>query len=208
MNFDEFCVTYNTDKSSKSHNFCEFYDKNLNLKNVKSLLEIGVKHGASLKSWAGYIPDAAIHGMDSSKKIAYQCRKENGEPKTECLGFPNIEIDYTDQNSKEQLKNSIGEKMFDLIIDDGGHKVDQQQNTLETYWNHINPGGAFIMEDLHTSYSKSHQADGYETTVDYLLKNQLHLNNFKEIRCNFDTQDLPESRNNHMTCIIYKKEVD
>ena len=92
----------------------------------KSLLEIGVKHGASLKSWAGYIPDAAIHGMDSSKKIAYQCRKENGEPKTECLGFPNIEIDYTDQNSKEQLKNSIGEKMFDLIIDDGGHKVDQQ----------------------------------------------------------------------------------
>ena len=84
MNFDEFCVTYNTDKSSKSHNFCEFYDKNLNLKNVKSLLEIGVKHGASLKSWAGYIPDAAIHGMDSSKKIAYQCRKENGEPTTEC----------------------------------------------------------------------------------------------------------------------------
>ena len=74
MNFDEFCVTYNTDKSSKSHNFCEFYDKNLNLKNVKSLLEIGVKHGASLKSWAGYIPDAAIHGMDFNKKIAYQCR--------------------------------------------------------------------------------------------------------------------------------------
>ena len=48
MNFDEFCVTYNTDKSSKSHNFCEFYDKNLNLKNVKSLLEIGVKHICTL----------------------------------------------------------------------------------------------------------------------------------------------------------------
>ena len=97
-----------------------------------------------------------------------------------------------------------GEKMFDLIIDDGGHKADQQQNTLETYWDHINPGGAFIMEDLQTSYSDRFQADGYETTVDYLLKNKLHLNNFKEITCNFDTQNLPKSRNNSMTCIIYK----
>ena len=39
--------------------------------------------------------------------------------------------------------------------DDGGHTMLQQQLTLAAYWRRVRPGGLFIIEDLHTSFSGS-----------------------------------------------------
>ena len=59
MKFDDYCVASKTDKSSKSHDFCNFYDENINLNKMKSILEVGVKHGASLISWASFLASGA-----------------------------------------------------------------------------------------------------------------------------------------------------
>jgi len=38
------------------------------------------------------------------------------------------------------------------VIDDGGHRPEQQINTFEVLYPHISPDGIYICEDLHTSY--------------------------------------------------------
>jgi hypothetical protein len=43
---------------------------------------------------------------------------------------------------------------FDLIVDDGGHTMDQQRTTFEEMWGHLAGGGVYIVEDVHTSYKK------------------------------------------------------
>jgi hypothetical protein len=41
---------------------------------------------------------------------------------------------------------------FDVVIDDGGHTMEQQINSFEELWPALNDGGVYIAEDLHTSY--------------------------------------------------------
>ena len=111
-------------------------------------------------------------------------------------------VSFTNQNSKSELSKSIGEKTYDVILDDGGHSMKQQMNTLEVYWPHVNPGGVFIMEDLHTSnpwnkYKKFKDAE--TTTVEHLFTNP--PGGMKDMRCNF-SRDKPTD---HMTCILYKQ---
>jgi len=40
---------------------------------------------------------------------------------------------------------------FNIILDDGGHAMDQQQVSLGHLFKHVEPGGMFIIEDIHTS---------------------------------------------------------
>ncbi len=62
-----------------------------------------------------------------------------------------IKTAVADQGSREQLdafKKSIGDLQFDLIIDDGSHRGDHQQITLESLWPTLKPGGMYVIEDL------------------------------------------------------------
>lgn len=190
MQFDDYCQKYKTDKSSKNHNFCAFYDKNIDIKGVSSILEVGVKKGSSLKAWASYAPDATVVGLDI-------------KPCEGCLeGFDNASVQWTDQNSKKALADSIGDRNFDLIIDDGGHTMQQQQNTLDVYWDHVNPGGSFIMEDLHTSHKPKFYTHGYRKTAELLTDAEFSLPGLEKVECNFEFDDWHS--NDHMTCILHK----
>ena len=40
---------------------------------------------------------------------------------------------------------------FDIIIDDGGHTMDQQKTSLQHLWKAVKPGGLYFCEDLETS---------------------------------------------------------
>lgn len=41
---------------------------------------------------------------------------------------------------------------FDIIIDDGGHTMQQQMLSLQLLWAAIRPGGLYFTEDLETSW--------------------------------------------------------
>jgi hypothetical protein len=41
---------------------------------------------------------------------------------------------------------------IDIVIDDGSHKSSDVINTLNLLFPHLNEGGHYIIEDLHTSY--------------------------------------------------------
>jgi hypothetical protein len=40
----------------------------------------------------------------------------------------------------------------DVLIDDGGHTMDQQLVTFQELYFHLQPRGVYICEDVHTSY--------------------------------------------------------
>ena len=41
---------------------------------------------------------------------------------------------------------------FDIIIDDGGHKMHQQIASFNALWPRLSDGGLYVVEDTHTSY--------------------------------------------------------
>jgi peroxiredoxin len=79
-------------------------------------------------------PEATIYGTDSTYKI-----KENTKIKTFVL----------DQTNEQGVKKFIEEVniKFDLIIDDGGHTMKQQQVPFGLLFKELKNGGVYIIED-------------------------------------------------------------
>ncbi len=105
------------------------------------VVELGVSQGGSLQMWKQYFgPHAKIFGID----INTHCKRLEEEQ---------IEILIGDQEDRKFLK-SLREKIprIDILIDDGGHTMQQQINTYEELFTHIDKHGVYLCEDLHTSY--------------------------------------------------------
>lgn len=116
-----------------------------------SLLEIGVQFGGSLLMWERFFPNATIEGFELEKQSMIS-------------GTEKFVVHYGDQADPELLK-PLG--MYDIIIDDGGHTMNQQLVSFEHLWSHVNSGGCYVIEDLHTSYWGKFR-DAQMTTIDYL----------------------------------------
>lgn len=48
---------------------------------------------------------------------------------------------------------------FDIIVEDGGHTMDQQRVSLEHLWSAVKPGGVYFLEDLQTSFLPHYGGD-------------------------------------------------
>ena len=156
---DELGLKYGTDKSSRKHNYLNIYEKHLNhLHHQKiNLLEIGVKKGHSLKMWCDYFHNGMVYGIDITK-AAFKYTNEK-----------RIKVFLGDQSDAKfltQLYNKIGK--IDVIIDDGGHTMLQQQVSFQTLFPLLDSNGIYIIEDLHTSYHKEFRTNTKKTTIDFL----------------------------------------
>ncbi len=106
-------------------------------------LEIGVSNGGSMQMWKDYFGGKArIFGVD----VNPLCKQFEEDQVTIFIG---------DQASKAFL-TGLTRKMprLDIIIDDGGHTMEQQINTFEVLYPHVSPNGLYVCEDMHTSYWK------------------------------------------------------
>lgn len=123
--------------------YFEIYDRHFSRFRNKplSLIEFGVNHGGSLQMWKYYFgQEAKIYGVDI-------------DPRCANLGEENITIimgNQEDRSSLSMIKDSLPK--FDIIIDDGGHRMMQQTFTFEEMYAHLKEGGVYLCEDLHTSY--------------------------------------------------------
>lgn len=123
--------------------------------NELNILEIGIGSGPSLKMWYEYFPNANIYAADINDSTMY----ENSRVKT-------FRADQSDRKQLENLATRIG-KPFDIIIDDGGHMMKQQQVSLGTLFKHLKSNGIYFIEDLHTSFWPFGQfKDLYGTALD------------------------------------------
>lgn len=138
---------YKTDKGSILHRYTEVYEYFFYpLKSsARKICEIGVLEGASLEMFADYFTQAVIYGIDI-KDASH-------------LNSDRIRTFVADQSDRKQLSAFVAANGsdFDLILDDGGHSMPQQQISFACLFKCVRPGGYYIIEDLQTSL-----LDGYE----------------------------------------------
>lgn len=116
-----------------------------------TMLEIGLKRGGldetvlrgraerdapSIAMWRKYFPKATIFGFDISDFSAVQMD-----------GFTFIRGDAGSADSLTALHDRL--PALRLLIDDGSHASYHQQLTLAHLFNRVEPGGFFVIEDIH-----------------------------------------------------------
>lgn len=127
----------------KWNHYFDIYDSHFKKFRNKEIviLEIGVSQGGSLQMWKNYFGnDAKIYGID----VDQRCKDLEEE---------NIEIFIGSQSDRKflrSIKKSI--PRIDIIIDDGGHTMNQQRVTYEELFDHVKDDGIYLCEDLMTSY--------------------------------------------------------
>lgn len=167
-------LKYDADKSSRFHNYLDFYQKQLpDRKFSGRLLEIGVMDGLSMKMWREYYPNAEIVGIDIKPDMASYMHNDDWQvPETVKL--------ITADGTKKADMQPLG--MFDIIIDDGSHYWAEQQKSFELlYYSQLNKGGIYILEDLWTSHIDFY-ANAKVNTIDYLKaleKKGMKMTHFK-----------------------------
>lgn len=166
---------YGTDKVD--HGFLPHYEKttqSFRLDNV-NIMEIGVFHGASIKMWHEYFPNGTIYAVDWWKGL-------NGNNNTfdhpklfinESIHYPRSKIVDLDQHNIDDLDNVVKQMndiKFDLILDDGSHLSQDQQQTFGYFWELVKPGGYYVIEDIHCSLGKGYDVlpDGSNSTLNML----------------------------------------
>jgi hypothetical protein len=129
---------HRTDKAHFHDYYNRFYQKTFESFHKKcDLLEIGVLDGSSLKVWKDFFTEGTIHGIDINEIE---------------LNSERIKTFVVDQSKEEDLYNfSHRGYEYDVIIDDGSHKMYDVQITAQILFKNLKSGGLFIIEDLQTS---------------------------------------------------------
>ena len=135
---------YGTDKGEPKSYIDEFYDKTFKkyLDNDVTLVEIGVRSGASLKLWSEYFTkESKIYGLDNLHDKSVHSVPINPE----WTSSENVEYIIGDAYS-EEVSNNFNN--IDILIDDGPHTFESHVKLLDLYISKINPGGMIIIEDV------------------------------------------------------------
>lgn len=157
MKLDNLAILYKADKGSYWHNYCNAYEEYFgSLKNNSlRILEIGVGEGCSLFMWKDYFPNAQIVGMDCNAV----CKKYVSDRIKIVIGMQgNVDL-LTEINGKYGP--------FDIIIDDGSHRWDDQIISFQTLFPKLVGNGFYVVEDLHTSYDIKYCQSAKIPTVNY-----------------------------------------
>jgi hypothetical protein len=144
VSLDGIALKYRVTKGSFYHDYMPVYERYISgiSQEATDILEIGIDEGRSLKMWAEYFPNAIIHGVDILPKCkAYE----------ECR----IKVYIGSQDDEKFIKESFGDKKFDLIIDDASHLSHQQIATFHLLFDNVKPGGYYVIEDVCCSYWES-----------------------------------------------------
>lgn len=150
---DPLARIYGTDKSSRFHGYSSFYEAHLRPRrtDIRCLLEIGIggttsltgyetgEGGQSLRMWQDYLPNARIVGIDISAKS---------------VTGPRISTERGDQSDGAFLADVARRHgPFDVVIDDGSHLGPDVKASFLALFEHVVPGGIYVIEDLATAYA-------------------------------------------------------
>jgi len=128
MKISNILKKYDTDKNSGKHCYGPAYDqlfKSFNRKSNLDIIEIGTQFGESLRAWREFFPNADITGVDIVDIVEEK--------------YPGI--GYIISDVKELKMN----KEFDIVIDDGSHKLSDVLYTVKNF--KLKKNGMMIIED-------------------------------------------------------------
>ena len=119
------------------HSYGQSYDEifeNFDRNSDINILEIGIQKGGSMVAWKDYFENGNIYGIDVVDVILPEYRRDD---------FNYIINDVKDLSIKKKLEDV----MFDIIIDDGSHHIDDVIFVVNNYLDKLNKGGYLIIED-------------------------------------------------------------
>ena len=136
---------------------------------------VNAEGGASLKMWQEFFTRAQIWGLDINKATHLETER--------------IKTYQINQDSREQLEAFAAQARagtpprIRCVLDDGSHASVHQQLTMGVFFPLLEPGGVYILEDLHYQCFHREEGDanqGYELeedtkTVDVLQAKQPRL---------------------------------
>ena len=134
MKISEILKKYDTDKDKRNHMYGRAYDAVLEKfdRNAKlDIAEIGVLYGESIRAWRECFPNANITGVDIVDLV---------ENKLE-------DVEYVISD----VRRYIPDKRFDIVIDDGSHKINDVMFTIKHF--QLKPGGVMVIEDCNRPYT-------------------------------------------------------
>jgi hypothetical protein len=135
---------YGTDKGHPKSYIDKFYEDFFKKFKDKdnTIVEIGVRSGASLKLWREYFSeDSKIYGLDNLHD-----KNEHSVPiNNEWISGKNVEYIVGDAYT-EEIANKF--ENITILIDDGPHSPDSHVRLLELYSDKIEKGGVIIIEDV------------------------------------------------------------
>ena len=112
------------------------------------LLELGVSQGGSLELWKKYFhPKAKVAGIDLDPRCRFK--------------LENLRVFVGSQDDRKVLKKAVkwlGQ--LDIVIDDGSHRSEHQNASLDYLFPLLGEGGLYVCEDLHSNYWPLYQG-GY-----------------------------------------------
>lgn len=142
------------------HGYCPYYERHLPPRNEEfSLLEIGIKNGASLRMWRDFFPNASIYGIDIDKRSMFQ-----EERITTILG---------DGTSREFL-DKLDIPNLRVIVDDGSHKASDVMKTFQALWRRLDAGDWYVIEDLRVQWEPRYEGTKDGSPVIRMLEGFMH----------------------------------
>lgn len=113
------------------HSYIEIYSDHID-PDTDSLLEIGVYKGQSMAMWKEYLPHATVIGLDIEvPRFGYD-----------------IDVRKADATDPVAVERALGDMTFEVIIDDGSHRLPDQVSSFHLLWDRVKKGGAYFIEDI------------------------------------------------------------
>lgn len=145
---DQIMLSYKTDKSSKFHDYCNFYERYLLPFRDKyiTFIEIGLgnlddpNQGASILGWRDYFHNAQIIGIDIDDKSFF-----NKEERIQIFQGSQDDVNFLQGVVKQIGKPTV-------ICEDGCHHMRHMIVSFETLFPLMESGGVYLCEDVHTNY--------------------------------------------------------
>jgi len=180
----ELCLEhrFTTDKyyeSGKTHSYIDnLYEELFSpIRNTATnVLEIGICSGGSISLWSEYFPNATITGVD-----LFSCGQS----------FPNKKVVQIIANAYgKSVSNFLTDDCFDVIIDDGSHKLEDIKTFLSNYIPKLKKeNGVLIVEDI--------QDVSWITQLQDFIPEHLHNKTYVE--------DLREKDNRYDSLVLFIK---
>ena len=137
MDLQELNQKFDSDKGGKHCYLEKYYQSKFDpiRTSTNKVLEIGVYEGASIRLWREYFENAEIYALEVLSK---RRRMFDGEER--------INLVIGDSLKKSSYINLPLD--FDIIIDDGSHRPEDQFETFKLANLHLRQGGLYIIEDV------------------------------------------------------------
>jgi len=157
--------------------------------------------------WENYFEKARLYFLDINP---------SSREYVTTLSLQRSSLHIVDQANAEQLLGfcvSVGGN-FDIIIDDGGHTMNQQITSFKTLFSQVKSGGMYVIEDLHTSYPfgpNHNRLYGYDascpqTTINFLKNLVDDVNKVSATTGYGDFKRCPEELMPELS--IYEREIE